>query len=223
MQEYMEGYPLGDDRDGGALVRLGLDPDGLKELRALRKQLLDRRLNPGSKQWLDDYLAKFQPSLDRVAKQRVEYYAKRVALMTASSSNALMDIVVTAYGGFAMLADLVQIYNLRVNRIGTAVLLARVFSSAYLAGRLQESENQIAKGIEDVVKKTHMADAVIEKSKLLEYLDLDEASPAMLALEAAFAKLVGKLGARAASGMVNYFMLRRLGTYAIQLLQPVRP
>ena len=67
-----------------------------------------------------------------------------------------------------------------------------------------------------------MTHALLKKTHLLEYLEQAGASPDSLALEAAFGKLAGKLGARSASGMLNYFMLRRLGTYAIRLLQPVR-
>ena len=100
---------------------------------------------PGTDQWFVGYRVGFQRPLDQVAGRRVGYYAKRVALMTATLPTHFIDALVTGYGGLAMLTDLCRLYNLRVGRLGTAVLLARVFTNAYLAGRLQESEAQFSR------------------------------------------------------------------------------
>ena len=55
--------------------------------------------------------------------------ARRTAVGTAVSPNTLTDTAMTLYFSFTMLADLCVIYNLRAGRLGTAVLLARVFLS----------------------------------------------------------------------------------------------
>ena len=102
-----------------------------------------------------------------------------------------------------MLADLCRIYHLRVSGFGTAVLLVRVFVNAYLAGQITEYQQVAERGIENLVKESgvHLHST---------------------AVDAVMGKMAGKLGPRAATGVLNYFFLKRLGTHAKSLLQPVR-
>jgi hypothetical protein len=103
----------------------------------------------------------------------------------------------TLYFSFTLLADLCQIYNLRAGRLGTAVLLARVFFNAYLAGQIQEMEHMTAEQIQNLV------------------------APHIPTSELLLAKVLGKVGAKASAGVINYFLLSRLGKYASRMLRPV--
>jgi uncharacterized membrane protein YcjF (UPF0283 family) len=67
----------------------------------------------------------------------VSYWARRTAFGTAVAPNAVADTGLTLYFSFALLADLCTIYNLRAGRLGTMVLLTRVFFNSYLAGQMR--------------------------------------------------------------------------------------
>jgi uncharacterized membrane protein YcjF (UPF0283 family) len=202
LQSYLEQYPLTEPRDRRVLAAVGLLEEHLKRLEAARSDLTDTAKFAGNDQWLADFTARFQAHLDEAAKGRVNYYATRSAVMTAASPNALIDTLLTGYCSFALLGDLCRIYNLRVSRLGTAVLLFRVFFNSYLAGQLNELEAVTETGIQAVFSQSgvHLGS---------------------LAMDAAAGKVLGKVGARAASGMLNYLLLRRLGLYAVKLLRPV--
>jgi uncharacterized membrane protein YcjF (UPF0283 family) len=123
--------------------------------------------------------------------------------MTAASPNALVDSSLTAYCCFMMLADLCRIYNLRVGRLGTIVLLGHVFFNAYVAGQLNELESVTEASLETFYQE----------------IGLHLGSPL---LDAAAGASFSKLGARATSGMLNYLLLKRLGRYAVRSLRPVQ-
>jgi len=103
----------------------------------------------------------------------------------------------TLYMSFTMLADLCQIYNLRAGRLGTAVILTRVFFNSYLAGQMQDMESMTSDQIQNLV------------------------APHFPASELLLAKVVGKVGAKAGTGTFNYFLLSRLGKYSCRMLRPV--
>ena len=113
------------------------------------------------------------------------------------SPNALADTGLTLYFSFAMLADLCTIYNLRAGRLGTMVLLSRVFFNSYLAGQLNEMEGWTADQIQHLVE------------------------PHLPASELVLGKLFSKIGAKASAGAVNYLLLSRLGKYGCRMLRPV--
>jgi uncharacterized membrane protein YcjF (UPF0283 family) len=202
LQTYLSEYPLTEHRDRKALNQLGLTEEHLGRLAAVRTELLDGDRFAGTDQWLDDFRGRFQAIIDEAAAGRVSYFAARVAIMTAASPNTLIDTLLTGYCSFNLLGDLCRLYNLRVTRLGTGVLLVRVFFNAYLAGQLNELEGVTETGIEGLVGQSgvHFGS---------------------MAMDATVGKVIGKVGARAASGALNYFLLRRLGRYAARLLRPV--
>jgi uncharacterized membrane protein YcjF (UPF0283 family) len=167
------------------------------ELRRVRDELLDPTRFASSDQWLARFRTGFQGQLDQAAHARVRYWAKRSGVLTALAPNALVDSLATTYFGFAMLADLCRVYNLRAGRAGTAVLLSRVFFNAYLAGQM------------------------IEWEKLTEEHVNQLFAPGGPLYELAAARVVSKIGTKAAGGVLNYFLLGRLGRYACRLLRPV--
>jgi uncharacterized membrane protein YcjF (UPF0283 family) len=203
LRDYLQAYPLTPPEVRRALVEAGLTEEQLQELGRVREELLDPNRFAGTDQWFAEFGSRFQAPLDRAAEARIVHFARRVAVMTAVSPNTLMDTLLTSYCSFALLGDLCLLYNLRVNRAGTAVLLSRLFFNAYVAGQLNQLESLTEAGIQNLVDESG--------------LDLGS-----LALEAVAGKVVGKVGARAASGLLNYFLLKRLGAHAVRLLRPVR-
>lgn len=165
----------------------------LTQLRSVKKRLADTNRVKDSTQWLQIYATEFQSVLDAAANARVHDCAKWVGLKTAISPNSLVDTLIAAYWCFVLLRDLCLIYNVRVGAYGTAALLWRVFFTAYLAGKFHDWEDHTDYTIES------MMDGLPEIGR----------------------KLVGKLAAKAGTGLANYFMVRRLGRRAIALLRPL--
>ena len=179
------------------LVALGVSDDTLRVLADIREQLLNPDRWPGDDIWFATFRDQFQARLDAAANVRVNYWARRTAVATAISPNTLTDTMMTLYFSFTMLGDLCSIYNLRAGRFGTMVLLARVFFNSYLAGQINEMEHLTAEQIQNLV------------------------SPHLPVSELLVAKVLGKVGAKAGAGVINYFLLARLGKFGVRLLRPV--
>lgn len=199
---YLRTYPLDSERDRKGLETLGLSRETLEVLGRTRSELLDVNRFTTTEEWFSAVGGRFQSSLDGAAQTRIVYYARRVGVMTAVSPNTLMDTLLTLTCSFSMMADLCRLYNLRVGRLGTAVLLARVFFNAYLAGQLNELEGITESSIQGFVSETGLHLGTV-------------------ATDAAAAKAAGKLGARAAAGLLNFYLLKRLGNYTARLLRPI--
>ena len=197
LHSYLNEFPLGEGRERKRLLALGLSEAKLVELAQVREKLLDADRWPSDDVWFAEFRDSFQSHLDEAAAARVNYWARRTAVGTAVSPNTLTDTAMTLYFSFTMLADLCQIYNLRAGRLGTAVMLARVFFNAYLAGQIQEMEHLTAEQIQNLV------------------------APHIPASEILLSKVLGKIGAKASTGAINFFLLNRLGRYASRMLRPV--
>jgi len=194
---YLIEFPLMERRERKQLLKLGLTEDTLEELAQVRERLLDANRWPSDDIWFVEFRDAFQSKLDAAGSARVKYWARRTAIGTAVSPNTLTDTLMTLYFSFTMLADLCQIYNLRAGRLATAIMLARVFFNAYLAGQMQEMEHMTADQIQNLL------------------------APHVPASELLLAKVLGKMGAKAGTGVVNYFLLNRLGKYGCRMLRPV--
>lgn len=175
------------------LAEVGFGDEDIKELEGARQRLMDDSRTSGAREWLEEFRNGFQGVLDRVANGRIQYYARRVGLKTAASPNALIDTLVALYCAFMMLTSLARIYNLRLGGMGTTVLLVRVFFNAYLAGQTNELEDLAGENIQHALGLS----------------------------EGLWGAIVGKVGAKAATGSLNYFLLCRLGKHAVKLLRPV--
>ncbi len=197
LRAYLQEFPLTEGRERKRLVALGLTETVVMEMARVREKLLDADRWPSDDVWFAEFRDSFQSHLDEAASGRVNYWARRTALGTAVSPNTLTDTLMTLYFSFTMLSDLCQIYNLRAGRLGTAVMLARVFFNAYLAGQIQEMEHMTAEQIQNLV------------------------APHIPASEILMAKVLGKVGAKASTGVINFFLLNRLGRYACRMLRPV--
>jgi putative membrane protein len=197
LEAYVREYPANTDKDRKRLAAVGLAGEDLNAAVVARQKLLDRDRWPDSDAWFDGFRDTFQAKLDEAAGRRVSYWARRAAFATAVSPNSLADTGLTLYFSFAMLADLCTLYNLRAGRLGTMVLLSRVFFNSYLAGQLHEMEGWTADQIQQIVE------------------------PHLPTSELVLGKVFSKLGAKASAGAINYLLLTRLGKYGCRMLRPV--
>ncbi|HEX3148950.1 MAG TPA: DUF697 domain-containing protein [Gemmataceae bacterium] len=197
LEAYLREYPTGTDKERKRLTAVGLSGDDLNTIVRAREKLLDRDRWGDSEAWFAGFRDTFQSKLDEVATRRVSYWARRTAFATAVSPNALADTGLTLYFSFALLADLCTIYNLRAGRLGTMVLLSRVFFNSYLAGQMNEMEGWTADQIQQLVE------------------------PHLPTSELVLGKIFSKVGAKASAGAVNYLLLNRLGKYGCRMLRPV--
>ena len=197
LEEYLSGYPLDRPADRRRLAAAGLKADAVEQLTRVRGRLLDADRWSDSDAWFAAFKQDYQGLLEAAAKERVAYWARRAGVVTAVLSNTFADAAGVLYCSFAMLGDLCRIYNLRVGRVGTAVLLTRVFVSGYVAGQLNDLENMSADEVTRVV------------------------APELPVGEVVATRVIGKMSGKVATGMANYFIMTRLGAAARRLLQPV--
>ena len=179
------------------MVAVGVTPEIAVQLAKVREDLLDPAKFSSSGEWFDRFRTGFQAKLDEAAATRINYWAKRTGMVTALAPNAMVDSAASLYFGFTLLSDLCQVYNLRTGSTGTAVLLGRVFFNSYLAGQLNEWEKLTEEQLNQLM------------------------APHGPLYELTAARVFSKVGAKAASGMLNYFLLMRLGRFACRLLRPV--
>ena len=197
VEEYLKGYPIQTEKERKKLVAVGVTPELAVQLAKVREELLDPAKFSGSGEWFERFRTGFQAKLDEAATARINYWAKRTGLVTALAPNAMVDSAASLYFGFTLLSDLCQVYNLRTGSTGTAVLLGRVFFNSYLAGQLNEWEKLTEEQLNQLM------------------------APHGPLYELTAARVFSKVGAKAASGMLNYFLLMRLGRFACRLLRPV--
>lgn len=194
LDDYLESYPL--TPSDSPLKRLGMTEEDYSALLKAREELADDSRLATTDIWFAEFAERFQSKLDGLAAERVGYWARRNALVTAISPNGLVDTASVMYLSFSMVGDLCRIYNLRAGRSGTAGLLIHVFFNAYLAGQLNDLESLTEEGIR-------------------------EAFAGEVASQSLTSTLLAKFSAKAASGAANYYLLRRLGRFVMRLLQPV--
>ncbi len=197
LSRYLREFPLQTQKPHKHLLGIGFTDDSLTELNKVSAELLDPARFSSTPEWFERFRTGYQTQLDSAAEARVKYWARRSGLTTAVSPNGLIDSAASLYFGFAMLTDLCRIYNLRAGRTGTAVLLGRVFFNSYLAGQLNEWE----KLTEEQLNQLMSAGGPL--------------------YELTASRVFSKAGAKVTSGILNYYLLNRLGRFACRLLRPV--
>lgn len=202
LEDYLRAYPIDAEKDRKALAKVGVTPALAAELAAVRADLLDPARFASTVEWFDRFRTGFQGKLDAAADARISYWSNRAMLVTAVSPNGLVDSLSTTYFGFAMLADLCRVYNLRAGRTGTAVLLGRVFFNAYLAGQLNDFEKLAEEQYDHLFEQGMQVVGIGVSANVA-------------------TKFLGKVGAKATTGYLNRVMLARLGRYTCRLLRPV--
>ncbi len=197
LEQYLRDYPCSTPRDRKRALALGFSEEQLLQLDRVRSELLDADKFISSQAWFERFATGFQKELDQVAQARLAFWAKRVGLTTAVAPNALIDSSAVLFCGFNMMSELCEIYSLRVGRAATVVILGRVFFHSYLAGQLNDWEKLTEEQLNHLV------------------------APNGPLYEVFAARALTKIGAKATSGLLNYFLMQRLGKFANKLLQPV--
>ena len=209
LEKYLREFPIGTPKQAKKLAAVGIGPDRIAELEKVRTQLLDPARFSGTAEWFDRFRTGFQGVLDAAADERISWWAKRSGVATALAPNGLVDSAAMLYFGFALLADLCEVYNLRTGKTGTAVLLGRVFFNSYLSGQISEWEKLTEQQLNSLLTSAgHVAPVAAALGGL---------SP----LIAPLASVLSKAGAKGTSGLLNGLLIARLGKYGCRLLRPV--
>lgn len=194
LETYLRDFPL-NGKQKRRFTAMGMTEAEWNSLEKSRARLLDSKHVKTSTEWLDEFDRTVQGILDACAKRRVAKYALRVGAGTAASPLAMVDQLIVLYGSSAMMKDLFQLYHLRPAAGQTVVLLVKSLTHTYLSGMVENATE-------------NAADVIAE--------NLPEAGNALVGGGLKFA------GAKAAEGVLNAILIRRLGRKAITLLQPVK-
>ena len=145
--------------------------------------------------WLDGY-KEFQKKIDQLAEKRLGVYARWVCYKTAISPYPVMDMLIMAYWSFTLIGKLCTIYNVRLGKIGLLVLFCQVIGAIFLVGKIDDAEEYTKAAFEQLIGK------VVDNPTLK--------------------WVVGDAAAKTASGLVNYYIIKRIGKYAMTELKPLR-
>lgn len=207
LEKYLREFPIGTPKQAKRLAAIGIGPDRISELEKVRTELLDPARFSGTAEWFDRFRTGFQRVLDTTADERITWWARRSGVTTALAPNGLVDSAATLYFGFAMLADLCEVYNLRTGKTGTAVLLGRVFFNSYLSGQLNEWEKLTEQQLNSLLTSAgHVVPVALG---------------GLAPFVAPLASVLSKAGAKGTSGLLNGLLIARLGKYGCRLLRPV--
>ena len=194
LETYLRDFAL-NGKQNRRFIAMGMTEAEWDSLEKAKARLLDSEHVKTSAEWLEEFERTVQILLDGCAKRRVAKYALRVGAGTAASPMAMVDQLIVLYGSSAMMKDLFQLYHLRPAAGQTVVLLAKSLTHTYLSGMVENATE-------------NAADVLAE--------NLPEAGNALVGGGLRFA------GAKAAEGVLNALLIRRLGRKAISLLQPVK-
>jgi hypothetical protein len=219
-------HPLGDRRNGPLWPDLGLSGETLKGMERRKDELLGPE-RPGTEEggqpakWLQSFEEGFLAPLDVLAQRRVEEHAWRTFKATAASPNGSIDALVTLWSGSSMLDDLGRIYDLRSGRVGGAVLLVRLLVDNDLAGRTDRPVARCEAVIEPAAWDGSKTAELPPESRFRAVLERHAIPPVAAEIESLLPKGALAFGLRAQSGLLHYFLMRRLGARAVRLLQPL--
>ena len=187
------------------------DADGVR-LEEARRRLVDDADDRSSAEWLEHFADRVQAPVDGVAARRVRSYALKVGLGTAASRFSILDQVIVLSACLALLKELLALYGLRPTAFQTGLLLARSVVTTYLSGVLHDvSDNvvEVAEGPGEGLADDGLVQDLLGK--------LGQGAG-----EVVGASVLAPLAGRTAEGAVNAFLVYRLGSAAVRLIQPVR-
>lgn len=204
LREYLRGYAF-DEAARRRLADVGVTDEQCDALSLAREFLLrDQGLPPDT--WVAEFARRFQSILDEAAAVRVKTYARRVGWGTFLAPMAVIDQFVVSYSCLAMVKDVMILFGLRPAAGQAATILARSILHAYLSGLLQELTESGADAVWEEI-----ADSVQEA-----------ASPVAARLMSGAGVLTREGAAKTSEGVLNGWLVWRLGRRTIRLLQPVR-
>jgi hypothetical protein len=220
---FLTSHPVGRRGDDGPWTAVGLSAETLKrrkdELLSPRRLAADEGDRPAD--WLRSFEEGFLEPLDASARRRVEEHAWRTFKATAASSNEGVDAMVILSSGSAMLEELGRIYDLRVGRVGGAVLLARLLVDNELAGRSDRPESRGETVIERADGGGGQGDGISPECGFRAVLERHPIPPDAAEIESLLGRGARAFGLRAESALLHYFLMRQLGARAVGLMQPM--
>ncbi len=215
LEGYLRSYPFDPASLPVTPGAFRLDKKTIERLRGARDYLLDHERFSDYDGWLDDFRLRFQDVLQGPADKVVQDWMKMVGLKTAISSSALIDSLIVLYCGYGMIGDLCRLYNLRMTRPGIIRLMAFSLFNAYAAGQIEDHADELA------ATATNLANGVAEN------VDPGLAETVAVNFHEFFGEvpLVGSalksIGKKAADGLANALLMRKLGRTTIALLRPI--
>jgi uncharacterized membrane protein YcjF (UPF0283 family) len=196
LKSYLIEYPLADNGKD-SLDALGMSRREVEALKRSHGNLCDEMRPVTTDQWLHDFENDFQKQVDGIADRLIKRWAKKVALGTAASPLSLVDQLIVLYASYAMINDLIRLYNLRPVLGQTAVILVRVVVQTYLSGIMEDVSEQTADGMMNAYEEWIGEAAGI----------LGGAARAVLP--------------KTAEAALNGMLIWRLGKHAIKIMRPI--
>ncbi|MCC5835502.1 MAG: YcjF family protein [Opitutales bacterium] len=144
--------------------------------------------------WIRELDQQVLGPLDRIADARIRSYAKRVGVKTAISPFPLVDALAVLYNAFLLIQDLAALYGRRLNRYETLFLLGLITFQVYVAGETQELTEAGMSEVHGIV------------------------SGGVTNLTSRISAFVSP---KLAEGVLNAFVLYRLGRYAKRRFKPL--
>lgn len=197
--------------DVGHVRRYLADADGAR-LDEAKRRLIHDAYDRSSAEWLEHFADRIQAPVDGVAARRVRSYALKVGLGTAASRFSILDQVIVLSACLALLKELLSLYGLRPTALQTGLLLARSIVTTYLSGVLHDVSDHVVEGAEG-------AGAGLAEDGLIQDL---VGKLGQGAGEVVGAGVLAPLAGRTAEGAVNAFLVYRLGSAAVRLIQPLQ-
>jgi uncharacterized membrane protein YcjF (UPF0283 family) len=205
--EYLEKFP----RERQELLKLGFSDVQADKLLAARENLTKLGNNGlGFAYWLDRFRQDFQSVVDEAADDCITRHAKQVGFKVVALPLPLFETAVVLHGAFTMVADLCRIYQLRLGKSGTLIVIGWAAVQGVTAGEIdrltkddlhlgtQELKQHFG-GVESIANAPH--DAAVSAL---------HHSGTVLGASVSDMHLPGLLK-RSAKGFLQYLLLRKLG------------
>jgi len=135
LRDYIICYPIGNKQ----LSEAGFTHQQIAGLRIQREKLTDPQADLGSTAWIVDFKKSFQQILDDAADECIKRHALNVGVRTAAAPFPVADTLIVLYSSLALIGDLCRIYNLRLGRLSTVLVVSWAAGQSLLAGRIEES------------------------------------------------------------------------------------
>ena len=117
-----------------------------KTLCKLHEDRMAKVAHEASPEWIKRFADTYQEKLDNFAKERIKHYSIRGAVGATISRIPTMDRFIVLYSMFALVIDLLKIYNIRPSKLNATILLSKVVINTFLAGYSQAGAEALAEG-----------------------------------------------------------------------------
>lgn len=145
--------------------------------------------------WARELETRVLNPIDAAARSRIRHYAQRAGIKTAISPFPLVDSLAVLYNASLLIQDLASLYGRRLGRAETGILLALVLFQVYVAGEAQELTES---GLSEV--QTMIGDGMTGLTN----------------------RITSFLSPKVAEGVLNGYILYRLGHYAQNQFRPLK-